>query len=224
VGWFQQHAQRRLHQQLVDQIVYEPSTFVRPADLEHGWEYLYLSSELSRYLAALKPEADELRALPHRTTRAQYGHHFADISEAINTIGITVSLTEFLCSPDHLQRRLHPTRGRVMPADVALLAGEFAGVYRNLIHVAHDLKTTHYGQFTALADDVADTVLAPLAELEAFADQLATSVPAAVAQTRRGEVMTEPLRIQLTITMDDEVAHRLFDELARLKQNPPPQR
>jgi hypothetical protein len=223
-GFLSRRAHGVVNQRLINQIVYTPNTVVQPKSLEHGWEYLYFASELARYLAELKPEADEFRAIGHRTSVAKYGRHFHDLTEALNTIGITVGLTEYLCSPEHLALGFGDTATASNPVKIARIAGEFAGVYRNLVRIGHDLATTHYGAYTELANEVSDTVLAPLREIEAFSKELTEKIPVAVAQVRAGQPMSEPLRIHLVITMDDGVAHRLMDEVNRLKKNPPPQR
>ena len=89
------------------------------------------------------------------------------------------------------------------------------GAYANMIHIAHDLRSSHPDRrIQALTKDTSDMVLLPLDQIRAWSAELTRQIGDLASKVRSNTPVTDPLRIVLTITMDPSVTARFNRDIA----------
>jgi len=137
-----------------------------------------------------------------------------ELKHAMEAMTTTVALTETVFSAEHMQGAFGAPGVPANEAAIAHVAGEVAGIYLNLIHVAMDVKATNFGKYQTLGIDVADLCLGPITQITAFASSLSANVQRVVDEVRGGTPQITPLQLVLTITVDDATMGRLRQDLA----------
>ncbi len=207
----------RQHQQaleMLEHIVYVPSHPGAPVDHDAGWEYLYLAAELARNIEALESTRLEFVNLSGAASGPAVADPIGELKHAMETMTTTVALTETVFSPAHMEGAFGPPGVAANEAAIAHVAGEVAGIYQNLIHVAMDVKSTNFGKYQALGNDVADLCLGPINQIRAFSTTLSENVQRVVDEVRGGKPQQTPLQLVLTLTVDDDAMQRLRKDMA----------
>ena len=211
-------AEYALYAQYEDQIRWEPADSVGPVDREPVWEYLYLASEVARGIVAF--EAD-YRELIHQRTMSGKGPSedvqgsIQHIKDAAASIGISAQLLEKILNPARLEVAMGPQGNAGNEQEIAKLARGIVGAYANMIHIAHDLRSSHPDKrIQPLTKDTSDMVLLPLEQIRAWSAELTRKISDLAAKFRSGNPVTEPMRIALTITMDPSVTAKFNRDIA----------
>ena len=224
MGFFARRRARRLaaeyalYENYEDRIRWQPTEHVGPADKEMVWEYLYFASEVARGIAAF--EADYQELLHQRTMSAKgpaedVPGSIQHIKDAAASIGISAQLLEKILNPTRLEIAMGPQGNAGNEEEIAKLAHGIVGAYANMIHIAHDLRSSHPDKrIQPLTKDTSDMVLLPLEQIRAWSAELTRLISELVAKFRSGNPVTEPLRIALTITMDPSVTAKFNRDIA----------
>lgn len=203
------------HQELLAQITWVSSSVAKPADQELGWEYLFLASEIERCLGEALPKYQSMMSATIFSSSS--GDPIGDIREAMDAMGTSIGFVPLIFDSKNIEKGFGAPGTPGSEVDMTRIACEITGVYVNLINIAKDLKTTDFGKFQSVATDIADSCLTPLKEIRDFSSEMSSSFKKVIAEVRKGEVPSEPLTLQLKITMDDAILERITNHLNSLK-------
>jgi hypothetical protein len=211
-------AEYALYEQYEDQIRWQPADSVGPEDREPVWEYLYLASEVARGIAAFEADYQELlhqRTMSGKGPSEDVQGSIQHIKDAAASIGISVQLLEKILNPARLEVAMGPQGNAGNEQEIVKLAHGIVGAYANMIHIAHDLRSSHPDKrIQPLTKDTSDIVLLPLEQIRAWSAELTRQISDLASKFRSGHPVTEPLRIALTITMDSSVTAKFNRDLA----------
>jgi hypothetical protein len=201
---------------LLDQITLKPASIDPPTDRDVGWEYLYFAAELKKYLDSLRPHYLEISSGRAPARRETSPNPAQDVRDAMHSISTTVGFVDYIFQPEHVAAAFGGPNSNGDAAQLSLIARQISGVFANLVNIVDDMRSASFGQFQKVANDVAESCLLPLQQIQAFGDEVAKSFPAFVDQARRGTMPTEPVTLTLKITMDEEVSRRLMEDIDRV--------
>ena len=137
------------------------------------------------------------------------------IKDAAASIGISAQLLEKILNPARLDVAMGPEGQSGNEQEIAKLAHGIVGAYANMIHIAHDLRSSHPDRrIQALTKDTSDMVLLPLDQIRAWSAELTRQIGDLASKVRSNTPVTDPLRIVLTITMDPSVTARFNRDIA----------
>jgi hypothetical protein len=211
-------AEYALYAQYEYQIRWQPAESVGPADREPVWEYLYFASEVARGIANIEPDYAEL--VHQRVTSAKgptddVQTSIQHIKDAAASIGISVELLVKILQPARLELAMGAQGEPGNEQEIAKLAHGIVGAYANLIHIAHDLRSSRPDRrMHALTKDTADMVLLPLEQIRAWSSEVTRQIHELAEKVRSNTPVTEALRIVMTITMDQSVTARFNRDIA----------
>ncbi|MEI8148125.1 MAG: hypothetical protein WCG62_03490 [Actinomycetes bacterium] len=211
-------AQYAIYAQYEDQIRWQPAESVGPADREPVWEYLYFASEVARGIAAIEPDYAELvhlRVMSAKGPTDDVQTSIQHIKDAAASIGISVELLVKILQPARLELAMGAQGEPGNEQEIAKLAHGIVGAYANLIHIAHDLRSSRPDRrIHALTKDTADIVLLPLEQIRAWSSEVTRQIHELAEKVRSNTPVTEALRIVMTITMDPSVTAKFNRDIA----------
>ena len=211
-------AEYALYANYEDQIRWQPAESVGPADKEPVWEYAYFASEVARGIAALEADYQELihqRTMSSKGPAQDVQESIQHIKDAAASIGISAQLLEKILNTARLEVAMGPEGQSGNEQEIAKLAHGIVGAYANMIHIAHDLRSSHPDRrIQALTKDTSDMVLLPLDQIRAWSAELTRQIGDLASKVRSNTPVTDPLRIVLTITMDPSVTARFNRDIA----------
>ena len=224
MGFFAKRRARRLaaeyalYAQYEEQIRWQPAEHVGPADKEAVWEYLYFASEVARGIAAFEEDYQELlhqRTMSGKGPAENLQASIEHIKDAAASIGISAQLLEKILNPARLEVAMGPQGNAGNEQEIANVAQGSVGAYANMIHIAHDLRSSHPDKrIQPLTKDTSDMVLLPLEQIRAWSAELTRQIADLAAKFRSGNPVSDPLRIALIITMDPSVTAKFNRDIA----------
>ena len=141
------------------------------------------------------------------------------IQDAAASIGVSVQLLERIIEPTRLEKALGPQGEPGDEIEIAKLAHGIVGAYANLIHIAHDLRTSHPDRrIQPLTKDTSDMVLLPLQQIRDWSSELTKQMTGLAEKMRTNQPVTDPIRLVLQITMDPSVSARFNRDIAAAKR------